>query len=275
VLSLFTFVQCSQKAAKPAAEKEELPVITHKEGADTLRNEDIAEHEIKPIILKWMNAAAIHKVLDTASLDKLFASPGYPEYGFYGEDRYKIEFFLSEVKRDAKNPLVFHVKGKNRYKKNITPFSGTITIDSLARLIDPNLDTSEVGDLGVQRIYSAAGSFELTEDSLRAGSGRFAGRLKMDFATYDKAPLELWYYSETPNRGSGIRYDGQWTSYKTGKTKPLIWAKDIFRFANDILEDFAMGERDVEINAKYRKLGWDNYWANEEWWMDSGKKTDI
>jgi hypothetical protein len=275
VASLFTFFQCSKKAATKVAEPEELKVITHEEGADTLRNEDIAEHEMKPISLKWLSGKALHNVLDTASLQNLIVNYGYPDYGFYGADRYKIEMILTKVTKDPDNPLVYHVEGKNRYKKNITNFMGTVTIDSLARIIDPNLDTSEVGDLGVQKIYTANGRFDLKEDSLRAGSGRFTGRLKMDFATYDKAPVELWYFSETPNQGSGIRYDGTWTSYKTNKSKPIIWAKDLFRFANDILEDFAMGERDVEINAKYRNLGWDNYWANEEWWNDSGKKKSL
>ncbi|MBK9489131.1 MAG: hypothetical protein IPO07_10230 [Haliscomenobacter sp.] len=127
--------------------------------------------------------------------------------------------------------------------------------------------------MGVQRIYSANGKFTLAEDSLKKYSGRFTGKMQMDFASYDKAPTEIWFFSETPNQGSGIRYDGLWTSYKTGKSKPVIWSKDLFRFANDILEEFSIGERDVEINEKYRKLGWDNFWENEEWWAASKKVT--
>jgi hypothetical protein len=90
----------------------------------------------------------------------------------------------------------------------------------------------------------------------------------MDYSATSENP-ELWYFSDTPNRGSGIRYDGIWKSYKTGKTKPVIWAKDIFRFANDILKDFSVGEREVEINPIYRNLGWDDYWENMEWWVDT------
>lgn len=274
VLCLFGLMQCTQKAAQQTVkETEPTPLVTHAEGADTLRDEDIAETEMKPILLKWLNSAGMHSLLDTLDLSDIVASHDWAELGFYGEDRYKIEFYFSEVTKDEKDPFLYHVVGKNRHKKVISEFKGTFRIDSLAQVTDPNLDTEEVGDMGVQRIYSANGKFTLAEDSLKKYSGRFTGKVQMDFGAYDKAPIELWYFSETPNKGSGIRYDGTWTSYKTGKSKPVIWSKDLFRFANDILKDFSIGERDVEINEKYRKLGWDNFWENEEWWAESKKVT--
>lgn len=274
VLCLFGLMQCTQKAAQQTVkETEPTPLVTHAEGADTLRDEDIAETEMKPILLKWLNSAGMHGLLDTLDLSDIVASHDWAELGFYGEDRYKIEFYFSEVTKDEKDPFLYHIVGKNRHKKVISDFKGTFRIDSLAQVTDPNLDTEEVGDMGVQRIYSANGKFTLAEDSLKKYSGRFTGKVQMDFGAYDKAPIELWYFSETPNQGSGIRYDGTWTSYKTGKSKPVIWSKDLFRFANDILKDFSIGERDVEINEKYRKLGWDNFWENEEWWAESKKVT--
>lgn len=274
VLCLFGLMQCTQKAAQQTVkETEPTPLVTHAEGADTLRDESITDSEVKPIKLKWLNSVGMHGLLDTLDLSDIVASHDWAELGFYGEDRYKIEFYFSEVTKDEKDPFLYHVVGKNRHKKVISEFKGTFRIDSLAQVTDPNLDTEEVGDMGVQRIYSANGKFTLAEDSLKKYSGRFTGKMQMDFGAYDKAPIELWYFSETPNKGSGIRYDGTWTSYKTGKSKPVIWSKDLFRFANDILEEFSIGERDVEINEKYRKLGWDNFWENEEWWAQSKKVT--
>ncbi len=274
VFCLFGLMQCTQKAAKQTVkETEPTPLVTHAEGADTLRDESITESEVKPIKLKWLNSAGMHGLLDTLDLSDIVVSHDWAELGFYGQDRYKIEFYFSEVTKDEKDPFLYHVVGKNRHKKVVSEFKGTFRIDSLAQVTDPNLDTEEVGDMGVQRIYSANGKFTLAEDSLKKYSGRFTGKMQMDFGAYDKAPIELWYFSETPNQGSGIRYDGTWTSYKTGKSKPVIWSKDLFRFANDILEEFSIGERDVEINEKYRKLGWDNFWENEEWWAESKKVT--
>ena len=43
-------------------------------------------------------------------------------------------------------------------------------------------------------------------------------------------------------------------------------------FANNILADFSYGERDIQINEKYVHLGWDNYWEQDEWWVDSKTK---
>ncbi len=273
-LCSFGLMQCTQKAAQQTEkETEPTPLVTHAEGADTLRDESITESEVKPINLKWLNSAGMHGLLDTLDLSDIVVSHDWAELGFYGEDRYKIEFYFSEVTKDEKDPFLYHIVGKNRHKKVISEFKGTLHIDSLAQISDPNLDTEEVGDMGVQRIYSANGKFTLAEDSLKKYSGRFTGKMQMDFASYDKAPTEIWFFSETPNQGSGIRYDGLWTSYKTGKSKPVIWSKDLFRFANDILEEFSIGERDVEINEKYRKLGWDNFWENEEWWAASKKVT--
>lgn len=274
VFCLFGLMQCTQKAAQQTVkETEPTPLVTHAEGADTLRDESITESEVKPIKLKWLNSAGMHGLLDTLDLSDIVVSQDWAELGFYGEDRYKIEFYFSEVTKDEKDPFLYHIVGKNRHKKVVSEFKGSFRIDSLAQVSDPNLDTEEVGDMGVQRIYSANGKFTLAEDSLKKYSGRFTGKMQMDFGAYDKAPIELWYFSETPNKGSGIRYDGTWTSYKTGKSKPVIWSKDLFRFANDILKDFSIGERDVEINEKYRKLGWDNFWENEEWWAESKKVT--
>jgi hypothetical protein len=55
-------------------------------------------------------------------------------------------------------------------------------------------------------------------------------------------------------------------------TKPVIWSRDLFRIGNGILKDFSYGERDVEINPKYRHLGWDTFWSGDEWWTDAPKK---
>ncbi|RSK45059.1 hypothetical protein [Hymenobacter rigui] len=42
--------------------------------------------------------------------------------GFYGADHYRIEFALLDVRRDPADPAHYFVKGKNRFKKAITPF---------------------------------------------------------------------------------------------------------------------------------------------------------
>jgi hypothetical protein len=244
---------------------------THKEAVDTLLADSTAP--IKPLNFKVLNRQQAMAFLTANNLDTLFESH-YPQNGFYGEDRHRIEYLFESSKRDAKDPTLIHVKGRNRYKKTITPFSGTIRITQLSEFTDPNLDTSEVSGMHVRTFYAAQGEFELKEDVIGQSSGVFKGTLKMEFNTRtDEYPIDFWFYSKNlPSGGGGYRMDGTWTSYtKKDLVKPVILAHDLFRFANDILKDFSYGEREVEINPKYRSLGWELFWENEEWWNEAEK----
>jgi hypothetical protein len=266
--------QClnKQTANAPKAQAVINPLkMTHKEGADTLRIDSTAP--LKPLNFKALNSKEAMAFLTENNLDTLFHT-GYPLNGFYGEDRYRIEYLFETTKRDDKDPTLFHVKGRNRYKKVITAFEGTIRITQLSEFTDPNLDTIEVNDMHVKKFYAAQGEFELKEDPTLKTSGVFKGKLKMEFNTRtDEYPIDFWFQSEQlPSGGGGYRMDGTWTSYvKKDMVKPVILAHDLFRFANDILKDFSYGEREVEINPKYRSLGWESFWENDEWWHEAEK----
>ncbi|UOQ71238.1 hypothetical protein [Hymenobacter cellulosilyticus] len=36
--------------------------------------------------------------------------------------------------------------------------------------------------------------------------------------------------------------------------------------ADELLGDFNVGGRIVEVNPKYARYGWNEYYENEEWW---------
>ncbi|MFN8353536.1 MAG: hypothetical protein U0Y10_03745 [Spirosomataceae bacterium] len=260
----YYFYKSSQAKAKT------LKLQTHKEAIDTLRKNDstaipIQYAKILPDstlkILKQYNLASLWANPDTA-----FADANRFD-GFYGTDHYRIEMFFSEVRQDTELPHTFYVKGKSRFKKNITPFSGEIKVESISILKDPNI---AMDDMDAQQVYTLKGSFQLKEDSTRQGSGIFAGNVFMDFSVSKTEEPQLWFFTpSTAAQGGGFKFQGNWTSNKTQASKPVIWAKDLFMFANNILKNFSIGERDVEINPKYRHLGWDNYWEFEEWWVDT------
>ena len=84
---------------------------------------------------------------------------------------------------------------------------------------------------------------------------------------------QLWYNTENETRRGGLLIDGTWTSNASKEQKPVIAARDLFMFANDILENFSYGSREIEINPIYKELGWDNYWKNEEWYNDENAKV--
>jgi hypothetical protein len=190
--------------------------------------------------------------------------------GFYGPDHYRIEMYFASVTRDSLRPDQLLITGKSRYKKNITSFSGTVTIDSVAALRVIEKPGDPEVQLGTERRYLAVGHFMLREDAQVAGAGQFAGKLMMDFNVDQEGDLSLDYFLDTPTRHGGFVFEGEWRSYQTGKAKPVLWADAFFSVADNVLKDFDIGEREVDINPKYRHLGWDTFWTDEEWWNEAG-----
>jgi hypothetical protein len=264
--------QCFNKQAATAQKvAAAVPVKqTHKEAMDTLLAD--VQAPLKPLTFKALNSTQALAFLTATNLDSLFIKD-YPDNGFYGEDRYRIEFLMSTCRRDETDPTLYHVTGKNRHKKTITPYSGTIRITQLSEFMDTNLDTAEYNNMDVNTLYAAQGEFELQEDATAKYSGVFKGKMTLEFATYKTSKLGFWFFSKNlPSGGAGYRMDGTWTSYtKKDMVKPVIVASDLFAIANDILKDFSYGEREVEINEKYRSLGWESFWENDEWWHDAEK----
>lgn len=273
VALVFVLSQCKSKATPSVQKTAEAKVLTHKEAVDSLMVDSTQPR--KPLIFKELKGRDGIAVLTQNNLSTLIKQE-YPANGFYGDDKYRIEFVISDVMRDETDGRLYHIKGKNRFKKTITPFTGIVRLTSVSEMIDPNIDTAEVSDMYFVKNYAVGGEFEIKEDSTQASSGVFKGKLNMDFATKVDGTSELWFFSpESSALGSGIKYDGAWTSYKKDMTKPVVWATDFFQFANTILKDFSIGEREVEISKEYRHLGWDNFWDNDEWWVDAKEEGKV
>jgi hypothetical protein len=277
-LLFFDCKNSTQPAAPPAeatTTPKPVPLQTHAEASDTLLAD--STQPLKPLRYIALSPTALKTVLDSLDMNELLTSM-YPDNGFYGADRYRIEFIFMGAERDPADPMRYRVTGKNRYKKTVSNFGGTLQIKQIREFRDPNMDADETKELGFTgKLYALEGDFAFDEDRSLSTSGQFAGKfqLEMSSETVDSPP-SLWYFSDqSPARGSGYRFDGTWTSYtKPDMKKPVIWSRDLFRFANDILTDFSYGERDVVINEKYRALGWDNFWDGEEWWQDTPKSEE-
>ena len=254
-----------------AADLTEMVKTTHAEARDTLLADTTAP--LKAIALQPLVRDTAWKELAGLKLGELFVV-SWPDNGFYGDERRRIEFILTSVERSFNDPFVYAVKGKNRYKTTISDFEGLIEIKEVARFTDPNLNTEYVEDMNVQKNYALSGEFRFDEDRSLSTSGQFMGTFKMDIGVSKDREPSLWFFSKgTPADGCGYRFDGTWTSYtKPDLKRTVIWSRDLFSFANDILSEFSYGERDVEINPKYRNLGWDTFWEGEEWWHEGGKK---
>lgn len=190
--------------------------------------------------------------------------------GFFGADNYRIEFVFTSITRDASDPALFLVTGKNRHKKTITPFTGSIRI---TQLLDEQANPTSV--LLEDSMCIALGSFEFSEQLGTDTDGVFRGTMVLDFFRNDEEELYMYLFAggKYGARGSGYQFMGNWVSKSANKTKPVMFAAYFDAVANRVLEDFDIGERSVVINPKYAKQGWENYWENDEWWAEPGSVT--
>jgi hypothetical protein len=273
VLLGFTIQSCfKQKEKTPNTS-----IITHKEAIDSLH----VKNSDSSIIYRSLSLTETKAVFDAYDLSRLMVQDTAIDYyynridGFLGKDRYRIEFYFSDISRDSVKTNTYFISGKSKFKETIRPFKGKIVFDSLTIFKDPSLTTDIYQDeyLKHRALYEAKGKFEFLEDSLLKSTGKFEGQIYLDFATKDKGETILWYYTnKTKAQGAGYKAEGNWKSYLTNNSKPLIFAKDLFIFANNILKDFSFGERSVEINEKYRNLGWQDFWESNEWWVENKKE---
>ncbi len=255
-------------------QKPKAVLLTHRESIDTLRNSADSLLPVSFIALDQKEKKLLLRSFDLGPV--LYDSDSLDQYsnrfdGFFGADRYRIEIYWNSVKRDSIQHHLYYISGKTRFKGKINDYTGTLSIDSVYRFNDPNIADRyyEEGALQNEELFEFTGRIRLNEDSLQKGSGIFDGKIVIDVAKSKKENSFLWFYTpETKTLGSGFKADGIWTSHQTGARKSFVFARDLFIFANNILADFSYGEREVEINPKYRHLGWQDFWEMNEWWAD-------
>lgn len=210
-----------------------------------------------------------------------------PYNGFFGSDRHRIEVVLLRVRPDAAQLRRLLVTAKSRFKGEIKDLQGVIELTGLQR--QPALNKAEqayekhlesMRMVTVIRLpnaeravghYTLTGTFDWREV---AGTGRYVGRAVLDVAATNRQGLWSASLRKTAGaRGADLLFDGQWTNGPSGPAKPFILVENVTGFAEHVLQDFEVGERDIVINPKYARLGWDSYWENDEWWAEPAKAT--
>lgn len=203
--------------------------------------------------------------------------------GFFGPDHYHFAMVFTRITRDPTNPAVYHVAGKSRYRKNIRPFTGTLTVRQVADLSYPGFlqalakQEENAADSLHGRTYTAHAQLQLQEEPL-ANSGIFEGEVLLDFyAVPGHKPGFVYVFAfegtdeNLPTHGAGLLLRGNRRNVTTGQVKSFIVSSEVAAVSDYVFKDFMLDERMGEINPKYAKLGWNEYWNNDEWWADSPK----
>jgi hypothetical protein len=239
----------------------------------------LAAQAASPSFAKTSSAdttAAVLQLLRQVDLTSAWRDTGNAVMdGFYGPNNYRISFHFDSVRRDARQPNVFHFRGLDRYKRTITPFTGTLTVTRLAPLPDTVGLAHRLGD----RAYSAFASFVLREDSTAKGAGHCTGRAVLDFqvnahnqaieAQFDGIDLG----GENPTLGCGKIFRGTWQDNHTGRRQPVAWANFYGVIVPDVLRDMGLGERGDQVDPRLARYGWNTIMENDEWWAKSPKPS--
>ena len=275
----------AQVARQPAARP-----VRYVEVADTTRSAivqvavDTAAPPTLHLSRQPLAAAAMARLLERHDLSNFWRGQDSQEEmppldGFFGPDYRRISFAFISLRRDSRNPALYHVTGKTRLRQTVTPFTGEVRITSVIRLRpdkhQPDVLWHELDVDSLGKVYSATATFAFREDSAAAGAGQYVGTSYLDFCLTLGQPAQLarpyGTVAAMPTKGTGILYRGHWTNYYTNQVKALLLSSEVAKIAPVALIDFTIGDRDATFNPKYAKLGWNEYWANDEWWADSPK----
>lgn len=229
-----------------------------------------------------LNAAA-RELLQRYDLAQLWS--GYerendarrPMEGFYGPPHYRISFYFSKVERDPARPNLFHITGLDRYKKVITPFSGTIMVHALQPFTKGMFLDAAPADSAAPA-YTAMARFALNEDPTTKGAGNYMGQAMLDFYIDSRQHVQLaishpMFSEHNPTHGAGLIFRGYQVSNQTGQRKSVAFSTDYSRVVPDALAKLGIGDRSEEVNPNLARLGWNEAWENDEWWAKSPKPS--
>ena len=195
--------------------------------------------------------------------------------GFYGPPHYRISFYFSGVTHDPIRPNRFHVTGLDRYKKVVTPFSGTITVRALRPFTkEMHLDAAPADSAAPA--YTAVARFALNEDPATTGAGNYTGEALLDFYIDDQQQLQMavahpMASEHNPTHGSGLIFRGSHVSNRTGQRRAVAFSTDYGMVVPNALAKLGLGDRSEDVNPNLARLGWNEAWENDEWWAKSPK----
>jgi hypothetical protein len=189
--------------------------------------------------------------------------------GCFGYDGRRLEFVFLTVQPDTKNPGRYLVAGKFRCYGDVTPFRGSVELQQVQRLpAGVAVYESASSEASTAPTYCATGGFILQATSHHGLGGQFTGRIALDFQLTPSRRAVLMESTANPTtRNGGLLFDGAWADSPASETVPAVWKQGV-AVTRQVLSRFEIGHRDVEINPKYARVGWNTFWKNEEWWVE-------
>lgn len=177
----------------------------------------------------------------------------FPEpIGFIGEDFQRFYIHYTSVKKDARQPQLYHVTGKTRVKDYICSFAGWIRIDSVTSIKD-----TDQRDF-FPNAMSVHSTIQLYEDSSTWGSGVISAQMNTFCYRGSHGAIVYDTHDFVVDGFSNNLCTGMWASYRNGKCKRCNWGD--FRIPGSGGLDVGAGE--FAVAEKYVANGWESYMAS-------------
>jgi len=178
---------------------------------------------------------------------QILCQQAYKYLGYIGNNYQRLYIHFSSVTKDAADATLYHVKGASRVRNNVCNFAGTIHLKGVSE--------DKENRFGKLKQYLLTGEYDLCEDQQQPGSGRFRGKNTFGFYLYNNQVRfdDLTYM--VSDGYTNNTYEGQWTSYKTGKAKKANWG--VGRIPDS--ERLDTGTAEFHVAKKYVHNGWETY----------------
>jgi hypothetical protein len=170
--------------------------------------------------------------------------------GFIGDNYQRFFIHINKVRRNPINPYEYIVSGKTKVRGIICSFQGKIKVKQ-ARVY-------KIGDIPIYKQGFATCYVILYENKKQSSAGFIKGELKTNFLIDNKGQFRYDAISFVADGFSNNQFIGNWTSYKTYKTKKCNWGD--YRIPEcDWQNGCDIGAGEFSISDKYIKNGWENY----------------
>jgi hypothetical protein len=276
-------VTASADASKPLMRGDTLPDIQVPVWHDYIVRDNIVSTPVTELveIAQFFQRYKLTDLLQTATGSKR----DYTLNGFRGAAKYRTEVVVQQARQDAQNPAVYYLSGLSRTKEQIVPFEGQVTLETLSREPLPTEDDlTSVKEWSMSALPVGWVANPANEPVARYAVGarvalqeknqRFTGTLVMELALTKGGRLKIDNpFLHGPSQGGGLKYEGSWVPSRGGRPQPAVWVSSIIGYSPNIFGDLVIGEREIAVNPKYARLGWNTFWQNDEWWTDSPKPS--
>lgn len=229
-------------------------------------NEDFIKSFQQPVELNTINHASKFASYDFSAV--WGNTRNAMIFGIIGKNNLRIRVKLISIEKDPEKVNTYNINGKSLVKKNLLPFSGTITINELREVRETfyGLEESNAEHAVFQGVLIA--SYIFNEDKSQSSTGIFEGLLYSKWYIDENDKV---FYDEFGNYADGYTnnaFIGTWKKYNSERSIVCNWGDYRIPLASN-----EFGDGEFLPAPKFDALGWATY--RKAYWEDNEEAIKI